>query len=67
MDKAQVRATLGRPAETKPYALKNEEVWAWRYKPDASSRLFTVTFGADGRVVGTAFADDPREQAQAAR
>lgn len=67
MDKARVRATLGRPAEMKPYALKNEEVWSWRYKPDATSRLFTVTFDADGRVVGTALADDPREQAQAGR
>jgi hypothetical protein len=67
MDKAQVRATLGRPAEMKPYALKNEEVWSWRWKPDSASRLFTVTFGADGRVQGSAMADDPREQAQSGR
>jgi outer membrane protein assembly factor BamE (lipoprotein component of BamABCDE complex) len=66
-DKTQVRATLGRPAETKPYALKDEEVWSWRFKSDSTSRSFTVTFGADGKVLSTALADDPREQAQSGR
>jgi len=67
MDAQQVRDTLGRPAEQKRYALKNEEVWTWRYKPVNESRLFTVTFGADGKVTATAKVDDPREQAQAGR
>lgn len=67
MDAQQVRDALGRPAEQKRYPLKNEEVWSWRYKPVNESRLFTVTFGTDGRVVATATADDPREQAQAGR
>lgn len=65
MDAQQVRATLGRPAEQRRYALENEEVWSWRYKPVNESRLFTVTFGPDGKVTATAKADDPREQAQA--
>ncbi|MFO1269837.1 MAG: outer membrane protein assembly factor BamE [Rubrivivax sp.] len=67
MDAQQVREALGRPAEQKRYDLKNEEVWSWRYKPVNESRLFTVTFGADGKVLATAKADDPREQAQAGR
>jgi hypothetical protein len=66
-DRAQVRSALGRPAETRTYALKNEEIWSWRFKPDANPRLFTVTFGPDGKVLGTAQADDPREQAQMGR
>ena len=67
MDAQAVRDTLGRPAEQKRYELKKEEVWAWRYKPVNESRLFTVTFGLDGKVIATAKADDPREQAQAGR
>lgn len=67
MDAQRVRDALGRPAEQKRYAMKNEEVWSWRYKPVNESRLFTVTFGVDGKVVTTAKADDPREQAQAGR
>lgn len=67
MDAQQVRNVLGRPAEQKRYALKNEEVWSWRYKPVNESRLFTVTFGPDGKVLATAEADDPREQAQMGR
>ena len=62
-----VRDTLGRPAEQKRFDLKKEEVWSWRYKPVNESRLFTVTFGPEGKVIGTARADDPREQAQAGR
>jgi outer membrane protein assembly factor BamE (lipoprotein component of BamABCDE complex) len=67
MDAQQVRDILGRPAEQKRYDLKNEEVWSWRYKPVNESRLLTVTFGPDGKVVATAKADDPREQAQSGR
>lgn len=64
MDAQQVRDILGRPAEQKRYDLKNEEVWSWRYKPVNESRLLTVTFGPDRKVVATGKADDPREQAQ---
>jgi outer membrane protein assembly factor BamE (lipoprotein component of BamABCDE complex) len=66
-DAQQVRDILGRPAEQKRYDLKNEEVWSWRYKPVNESRLLTVTFGPDRKVVATAKADDPREQAQSGR
>jgi outer membrane protein assembly factor BamE (lipoprotein component of BamABCDE complex) len=67
MSAQQVRDTLGRPAEQKRYDLKKEEVWSWRYKPVNESRLFSVTFSAEGKVTATAKADDPREQAQAGR
>ncbi len=67
MESQQVRDTLGRPAEQKRYELKKEEVWSWRYKPVNESRLFTVTFGPEGKVIATAKADDLREQAQAGR
>lgn len=64
MDKAEVRRLLGRPAQAKPYPLKNEEVWDWRYRPDPNtSRLFSVTFDRDGRVLAAGTGDDPREQA----
>lgn len=67
MDRQHVRDLLGRPAEQKTYDLRNEEVWSWRFKTVNESRLFSVTFGPDRKVLGTAKADDPREQAQAGR
>jgi outer membrane protein assembly factor BamE (lipoprotein component of BamABCDE complex) len=63
----QVRDALGRPAQQQRFDLKKEEVWSWRFKPVNESRLFTVTFGPEGKVITTAMADDPREQAQAGR
>jgi hypothetical protein len=67
MEPQQVRDLLGRPAEQRRYELKNEEVWSWRYKPVNESRMFSVTFGPDRKVVGAAKGDDPREQAQTGR
>ena len=61
MDRLQVRALLGRPAREQVFALKNEEVWDWRFKPQQASRLFSVTFDGDGRVLRSALGDDPRE------
>lgn len=63
----EVRELLGRPAKTTPYALKNEEVWDWRFKPQNEAKLFSVTFGADKRVLATAVMDDPRESASGGR
>ena len=60
--KQEVRNILGRPAKTMPFALKQEEVWDWRFKQHGQeSKMFSVTFDAAGKVVGTAIADDPRE------
>ena len=62
LGKQDVRNLLGRPAKTMPYALKNEEVWDWRFKANGQdSRMFSVTFNAAGQVVSTATRDDPRE------
>ena len=63
MDRLQVRALLGRPAKEQVFALKQEEVWDWRFKPQQESRLFSVTFDSAGQVLRTAFGDDPRETA----
>lgn len=60
MDQAQVRRLLGRPAATKVYELKREQVWDWRYADGGQARMFSVTFDADGRVLATASRDDPR-------
>jgi hypothetical protein len=57
----EVRTLLGRPAKMVPYALKNEEVWDWRFKPQNESKLFSVTFGPDKRVLATVVMDDPRD------
>jgi len=64
----EVRALLGRPAQTKPYPLKSQEVWDWRFKQDGQeSKFFSVTFGADGKVLATAIGDDPREIANSGK
>lgn len=64
----QVRDRLGRPAKRESWPLKGEtELW-WRFRPDAnSSKLFSVHFDTEGRVLRTSIGDDPREQAQAGR
>jgi len=62
MDKLQVRKLLGRHAKATPYALKAEEVWDWRYRPDpGTSRIFSVVFDPGGKVLRTEKGDDPRE------
>jgi hypothetical protein len=53
-DQARVRRLLGRPARVQRYALKQEEVWDWRFADGAEGRLFSVTFDTDGRVTSTA-------------
>jgi len=61
LDRSQVRQLLGRPAKMQRFDLKDEEVWDWRFKDGQSSHLFSVTFGADGRVLRATVGDDPRE------
>jgi len=58
----QVRERLGRPAAMQDWALKNEHEWTWHFRPDANhSKVFSVIFGTDGKVLRSAVADDPRE------
>lgn len=62
LTREQVRELLGRAAKTTPFALKQEEVWDWRFKEHGqTARLFSVTFDAAGRVLTTGVGDDPRE------
>jgi outer membrane protein assembly factor BamE (lipoprotein component of BamABCDE complex) len=63
LDKAAVRRLLGRPATTARYELKpDEEHWEWRWLDGTQSKLFSVTFDRDGRVVSTAVSDDRRNE-----
>lgn len=62
-DKNEVRRRLGRPAKAMTFALKNEEVWDWRYVAGGQKKEFNVTFDADGHVLRTGSRDDPRETA----
>jgi len=56
----QVRDLLGRPTERTRFALKDEDVWSWRYKGDmARLEFFNVHFGPDGRVRTTSTSADP--------
>lgn len=62
LSQLEVRQLLGRPAQTRRFDLKQEEVWDWRFKQDGqSSKLFSVTFDAQGKVTTTSIQDDPRE------
>ena len=61
LDREQVRALLGRPAKVKRYALRDQEVWDWRFKPVNEVKIFSVTFDASGHVLSSAVGDDPRE------
>jgi len=58
----EVRRALGRPARVTPYALQQETHYDWRYRdgPNQSdSKVFTVVFDRDLRVVRTASAVEP--------
>jgi hypothetical protein len=61
MDKSELRPLLGRPAKTQSYALKQQEVWDWRYKDGQFAKVFSVTLDSAGKVVTAASADDARE------
>ena len=54
LDKQQVRRLLGRPAKVQSFALKDQEVWDWRFSDGHEVKIFEVTFGRDGRVVSSA-------------
>ena len=60
MDKLQVMELLGQTAKTQFYELKGEEVWDWRFMDGHQSKLFSVSFDRQGKVLGSATSDDPR-------
>jgi hypothetical protein len=57
-----VRKLLGKPAYQRHFALKNEDLWEWRWQDGQQPRLFGVTYNAQGSVVGTAISEDLRNQ-----
>jgi hypothetical protein len=62
MTQLQVRAMLGRPAKMWHFDLKNEDVWDWRFKQGGNeSKMFSVTFAADGKATTSAIGPDTRE------
>ena len=56
-----MRRPLGLPGKTQVFALKQEEVWDWRFLDGAQSKVFSVTFDLNGIVTGSAATADPRE------
>lgn len=59
MNRDQVRRKLGKPRTIVKFALKNEEVWDWRYlEGPATERFFNVHFDIDsGKVTRTSVFD----------
>jgi len=64
LDRSQVRRLLGRPAKAQSFALKEEEIWDWRFADGQEIKVFSVTFDKMGRVVGTGITPDPKEIGQ---
>ena len=64
LDQFEVRRLLGRPAKAHSFALKEEEIWDWRFADGQEIKVFSVTFDKTGRVVGTGITPDPKEIGQ---
>lgn len=63
----EVRNILGRPAKQQRFDVKKEEVWDWRFKNGQESKMFSVTFNTEGKVIATGVGDDPRETLSGAK
>jgi len=61
MNKAAVRRLLGKPAKMATYALKDQDVWDYRYVDGNEKREFSVTFDNQRKVISSASTVDPRE------
>ena len=61
MSVEQVRRLLGKPMQVQRFDLKRETHYDWRYLPKNStqSRVFSVVFDDDLRVLSTASVNDP--------
>lgn len=65
MPMEDVRRLLGKPMKVTTYALKRQTHYDWRYQdgPNTSdSKIFTVVFDSDFKVVSTGSAIDPALQ-----
>ncbi len=67
LDKTQVRRLLGQPARAQGYALKQEEVWDWRFADGQEDKVFSATFDDNGKVVSSGTTLDARDTGQAGR
>lgn len=67
LEKTAVRRLLGKPARMQSYALKQEEVWDWRFADAQENKVFSATFDVDGKVVATATTLDSRDMGQVGR
>jgi hypothetical protein len=61
MDRAELRQILGPHASTQRFELKKHDVLNWRFAEGTQTKVFSVTLGADGKVVETAIGEDPRQ------
>lgn len=60
MDKDQIRRLLGKPTKVEAFALKQEEVWGYRWFESPTDRaFFNVHFDNQGVVRTTSRSDDP--------
>lgn len=61
----EVRRLLGKPMKITPFVLKNEVDYDWRFlEPLNTSKVFTVSFGPDDRVLRTGVMPDPDSMEQ---
>ena len=67
LDKNQVRRLLGQPAKTQSYALRQEEVWDWRFADGQENKVFSASFDVTGKVISSATALDARDAGEAGR
>ena len=57
-----MRRLLGKPAKQMAFVLKQETDWDWNWiDPPSREMVFTVTFGADGRVLRAASVEKLRD------
>lgn len=61
MSEEQVQRILGQPATRQFFKLKQQAVWEWYWLDGQSQMMFSVTFDAEGKVVGSAASEDPRQ------
>ena len=59
----EVRKMLGKPMKVTPFQLKKEVDYDWRYlEPPNTSKVFTVVFDPDYRVLRTMSVLDPEAE-----
>ncbi|MDF3832494.1 hypothetical protein P3W85_05980 [Cupriavidus basilensis] len=60
MSQDDIRRLLGKPTKVEAFALKQEEVWGYRWWESAQEKaFFNVHFDAGGKVTHTSRSDDP--------